>query len=145
MSQCEIIQEKLSAYLDGELTQQDRQRVGAHLQQCERCRGVLEDFARMRADIREIPFPEPPTDAWSKMMAGLTFRTTRGLGWLLWGGGAAVLAAYALYAFATDPAVKAFERVCVLAMILGAALVFMTVLAERIVGLRTDKYKDVQK
>lgn len=145
MSVCEAIQAKLSAYLDGELTQQDSQRVGVHLRQCERCRGVVEDFARMRADIREMPFPEPPADAWSQMMSGMTFKATRGLGWLLWGGGAAVLAVYAIYAFATDPAIKAIERVCVLAIILGVALVFMTVLAERVVGLKTDKYRDVQK
>ena len=78
-------------------------------------------------------------------MAGFTFKATRGLGWLLWIGGAGVLLVYGIYAFATDPAVKALERICVLALLLGAFLVFLTVLVERIASYPHDKYKDVEK
>ena len=34
---CSSIEAKLSGYLDGELTQQESQRVHNHLQQCEQC------------------------------------------------------------------------------------------------------------
>lgn len=145
MKSCEAIQEQLSAYLDGELTQQDSQRVDVHLRDCERCRATLDDFRRLRSDIRNLDYPEPTEDEWSKVMARLTIKATRGVGWLLWLGGAVVLAAYGLYSFLSDPTIKALERVSVLAIILGVVLLFLTVLAERIGGYRDDKYKDVEK
>ena len=145
MNSCESIQEKLSAYLDNELTQQDSQRVGVHLRECDRCRRTYEDFTRLRGDVGELRFPEPPVEEWRKMMSGFTFNATRGIGWLLWGGGAVVLAVYGIYTFATDPTVEAIQRIGVLAVILGVVLVFMTVLAERMRGFRDDKYKDVEK
>ncbi len=145
MNSCELIQEKLSAYLDNELTQQDSQRVGGHLNECDRCRRTYDDFTRLRGDVGELRFSEPPADEWRNMMSGFTFNATRGIGWLLWGGGAVVLAGYGIYSFATDPTVKAIERVGVLAVILGVVLLFLTVLADRIRGYRDDKYKDVAK
>ena len=145
MNACDDVKERLSAYLDGELTQQESQKVDVHVRECAHCRAVLEDFRRLRADIRDLEYPEPYQAEWSKVMAGFTFKATRGIGWLLWAGAAAVLVAYGIYAFATDESVKAFERVLVLAVLLGVMLVFVTVLAERLSSYKHDKYKDVEK
>lgn len=145
MNPCETIQELLSAYLDGELTQQQRQRVRVHLDSCEACRRLFDDLERNRAAVHNLPFPEPDDEQWSRVMGGLIFKTTRGTGWLLWIGGAAVLTGYGLYEFIRDPSIQAVERVGVLAIILGVVLVFLTVLLERLSSYRTDKYKDVEK
>ena len=145
MEACETIQERLSAYLDGELTQQESQKIALHLRDCDRCRGVYEDFRRNRARIKSLEFPQPSEDEWRNMMGGLVFKTTRGLGWVLWAGGLAVLLAFGLYEFIRSPGVAAIERVCVLAIILGVVLVFLTVLSERVASYKQDKYKDVEK
>jgi len=142
---CEIIRETLSAYLDGELTQQQRQKVTVHLRDCEACRRVYEDFARMRDDIKHLSFPEPTEDEWRNVMGGFAFKTTRGLGWLLWVAGAVVLIAYGLYELIRDPTINVIEHVGILALILGSVLLFLTVLFERIGSYRADKYKDVEK
>jgi predicted anti-sigma-YlaC factor YlaD len=145
MDACDDVKDRLSAYLDGELTQQESQRVDVHVRECPRCRAVLDDFRQLRGDIKDLGYPEPKEAEWSRVMAGFTFKATRGLGWLLWIGGAVVLVAYGIYAFATDDTVKAFERVVVLAVLLGVMLVFVTVLAERLSSYKHDKYKDIQK
>ena len=106
---------------------------------------MFEDFRRLRTDIKDLEYPEPSEAEWSNVMAGFTFKATRGLGWLLWIGAALVLVGYGIYAFATDDTVKAFERVAVLALLLGVVLVFLTVLAERLKSYGHDKYKDVEK
>ena len=145
MNDCSLIRETLSAYLDGELTQQEGQKVAVHLRDCRKCREVYEDFRRMREDIKRLEFPQPSDEEWRTIMGGFAFKTTRGLGWLLWIGGAVVLVAYGMYEFIRDPSVHALERVGVLALILGAVLLFLTVLFERLSTLNTDKYKDVEK
>ena len=142
---CEIIRETLSAYLDGELTQQERQKVTVHLRDCDACRRVHEDFARMRDDIKHLVFPEPTDDEWRNVMGGFAFKTTRGLAWLLWVGGAVVLVAYGLYELIRDPSINVIEHVGILALILGSVLLFVTVLIERIGSYKADRYKDVEK
>lgn len=138
-------EEKLSAYLDGELTQQETQRIEVLLRRDAEWRARLEDLRRLREQVRRLAYPQPTEDEWRKLMGNLTFRTTRGLGWLLWIGAAVVLAGYALWEFATDPAVVALERVGVLTMLLGIVLVFLTVLWERLATRRHDKYKDIEQ
>jgi len=145
VNSCDVIRETLSAYVDGELTQQESQKVAVHLRDCPRCRAVCEDFRNMRGEIKRLEFPQPSDEEWRAIMGGLAFKTTRGLGWLLWVGGGVVLVAYGMYEFIRDPSVAAIERVGVLALILGTVLLFLTVLFERLSVLKTDKYKDVEK
>ena len=44
----EHVGEQLSGYLDGELTQQERQRVDLHLADCQDCAGMLRDLEDLR-------------------------------------------------------------------------------------------------
>jgi len=145
MRGCELIREKLSAYLDGELTHQESQKVRAHLGDCAQCRAVYEDFARLREQVGRLEFPQPPEEEWSRVMANLAFKTTRGAGWLLWIGGAALLLGYGLYELIRDPTISVIEHVGVLALLSGSAVLFLTVLIERLAAYRSDKYKDVEK
>lgn len=145
MKTCESFQDKLSAYIDGELTQQESQRVALHLRECERCRATHEDFARLRREVKQLDFPAPSDDEWRHCMAGLVKKTTLGVGGLLWIGGAVVLCGYGLYELLTDPSIDALQRVSVLAILLGVVLVFLTVLVGRVSGYKHDKYKDVNK
>lgn len=50
----------LSAYLDGELQADDRNRVAAHLQGCDLCRSELEIASDARAAVRSLPTLELP-------------------------------------------------------------------------------------
>ncbi len=145
MNNCPIIREMLSAYLDGELTQQESQKVTVHLRDCDACRLVYEDFRRLRDDIKQLEFPEPTDEQWRTIMGGFAFKTTRGIGWLLWVGGAVVLVAYGLFELIRDPSINVIEHVGILALILGSVLLFLTVLIERIGSYKTDRYKDVEK
>jgi anti-sigma factor RsiW len=49
---------KLGAYLDGELNQQDTAAVEAHLKTCAECRHELEDLQQLSGLLRAVPQPE---------------------------------------------------------------------------------------
>jgi Putative zinc-finger len=53
------VQERLSAYLDGELAVADRQAVEAHLQLCDECGRHLEDLAAVDELARALPVEAP--------------------------------------------------------------------------------------
>ena len=134
----------LSAYLDGELTQQRRQQVELHVEVCSHCRTTLDELKRVREGIAGLGSPEPTAEQWSRMMSVTMARTSRGLGWLLGVGGAVVLAGYAAYEFATDEATAALVKVGVAGLVGGLALLLLSVLVDRIRAARSDKYKDVE-
>lgn len=143
MEECRPIEEKLSAYLDDELPQQDRQRVEVHIDRCGRCRKTLSELERIHTALGAEPWPEPSDEQWSRMMSVNVTKTSRGLGWLLGIGGAIVLACYAAYEFATDEATDALIKVAVAGLLGGLALLFLSILIERLRAKRSDKYKDV--
>ena len=48
MNDTHHVEELLSGYLDGELTQQENQRIQLHLQECEHCTGLLKDLRELQ-------------------------------------------------------------------------------------------------
>ena len=52
--------ELISAYLDGELTNEETRKLMAHLGNCGRCAAELQDIQRVRAAIRSLPVLELP-------------------------------------------------------------------------------------
>jgi len=56
---CEELSEELSAYLDGELSSQQRSRLEAHLQRCTRCREELGSLRAVSRLVASLPAVEP--------------------------------------------------------------------------------------
>ena len=49
----------LSGYLDGELTQQERQKVGVYLERDERYREILEELKRAKTETESLHYEKP--------------------------------------------------------------------------------------
>ena len=59
MSDFDISEDRLSAYLDGELTQQESQKIEVLLRRSPEWRVNFEDMRRLRDQVRELDFPQP--------------------------------------------------------------------------------------
>ncbi|HVM61895.1 MAG TPA: anti-sigma factor [Verrucomicrobiae bacterium] len=59
MKDCDIIQPELSAYIDGELTPAQQQRVDAHLAACSSCQQALAELKTLAAGVAALPKLEP--------------------------------------------------------------------------------------
>jgi anti-sigma factor RsiW len=53
--QCQKVQRKLSAYMDGELALAALRSVESHLDQCAACMKMVADFRKVDALVRELP------------------------------------------------------------------------------------------
>jgi predicted anti-sigma-YlaC factor YlaD len=51
--ECELIQESLSAYQDGELAQEKQRALQGHLSTCRDCQALVEDYAKIGRILRE--------------------------------------------------------------------------------------------
>lgn len=136
--------EWLSGYIDGELTQQERQRVEIHCDACTDCKRQLDEFRELQQQVGAARLSEFGDDKWREMMDDPTVRVSRGIGWLLLIGAALVVGGIVVYTFITDPTIGTTERLLIGAVYGGMAALFISVLRQRLIERKTDKYKDVE-
>jgi len=140
----EHVDELLSGYLDGELTQQQRQRVEIHCEACAECKKNFEELQVLRESIGKARLSEVDQDVWRERMDDATVRTSRGIGWLLILGGVLVAMGIGVYEFVIDSSLGLVEKLIVGAIYGGFVVLFFSVLRQRLIERKTDKYKDVE-
>ncbi len=134
----------VSGYLDGELTQAAAQKARLHLEDCEHCRGLLEDLRTMREATMTTEFSTPEDDQWDERPRGPASLISRGMGWMvaiLW---LVSLTAYGLWQFSQSSA-NLFEKLLVFGGLSAFALLFISVVLDRIASARTDPYREVER
>ena len=137
-------QSLISGYLDRELTQAAEQRVRVHLEDCAACRALYEELATLREATMTTTFKEPDDSQWDERPRSLGSGLSRGLGWMiaiLW---LALTAGYGLWAAWTGTE-NLVEKLLVFGGVAGFALLFLSVLLDRIRASRSDRYREVQR
>ena len=81
---------------------------------------------------------------WRELMGDMTVRTSRTIGWLLLVGGILAAVGLGVYEIVFNSSVSLFEKFIVAAIYLGMAGLFFSVLRQRLIERKTDKYKDVE-
>jgi hypothetical protein len=71
MTTCKTIQPRLTAYLDGELTDERGSVVRGHLRECADCRQIAGDEAALRDGLRALAPVDPPSSLWAGVQARL--------------------------------------------------------------------------
>jgi hypothetical protein len=139
----EHVAELLSGYVDGELTQQQRQRVEVHCADCKECETGLAEIRVLRESLSKASLSDISQDKWREMMNDTTVRTSRGIGWFLLAGG--ILAAFGvgMHAFVFDSSIGLVEKLIISAIYGGLLTLFFSVLRQRWMERKSDKYKDV--
>jgi len=57
---CQVYEVMLSAYIDGELSSQDKEALEAHLATCDSCRSALSELRAVKAALASVPEEEVP-------------------------------------------------------------------------------------
>ena len=136
--------ECLSGYLDGELTQQEKQRVDLHLEDCEACSGMLRELENLRQRLGGSGLSRKYEDEWREDTDDLGVKLSRGIGWLLLIGAVLIIGGFVVYQFLADPGVSGTWKFVISAFYVGLAGLFVSVLRQRLIERKTDKYKDVE-
>ena len=136
--------EQLSGFIDGELTQQERQIVTLHCEVCADCRENLERLQDLRHRIGESGLSEVGEDQWRESIEDPTVQLTRGIGWLLFVVGLLVVAGIGLVGFLFSDDISVGMKFLMVAIYGGLAALFFSVLRQRLIESKTDKYKEVE-
>lgn len=137
-------QSRLSGYLDRALTQQDEQRVRIHLEDCEACRAVLAEIAALREVTMSTRLTDEDPIAPGEQPRTATSLGIRGLGWILAVTWFVVVCGYGLWE-AWQGEEGSFARFLAFGGLGGAALLFVSVLIDRIKESANDPYREVKR
>lgn len=141
----EQVEPLLSAYLDDELTQAEAQRVELHLEECDECRSALREMKRIQELTAEIEFVQPPDEALDVIAQRLSVRAPRWGGWLLVVIGLIAWVAYGLFLALRHPRWPTAGELLAGLVLIGLALVFVSVLRQRLLERRQDRYRRVRR
>jgi len=146
---CDDHKDQLMGYLDNELSEEERRRFEEHLAGCSNCASELEEFKKLKAITDELSLAEPEEKVWQDYWSGVYNRIERGIGWIMFSVAAISLAIYcgfkAIEELIKDPTIEVTLKIGLLALIAGLAILFVSVLRERLYFWRRDRYKDVRR
>ena len=139
----------MMAALDGEIEAAERQELEALMAEDEALRKEWDEMGRIRELTRGVAYPEPPPEVWGRFWGSVYNRIERGVAWVLVSLGAAVLATWGLWHFVEDLLrdmdVPLVIKLAILALIAGGAILFFSVVREKLFTRRHDRYREVQR
>ena len=145
--------ERISAYLDGELDPRERAAFEEELRRSPELADELASLQSMKEVTDSMKFEDFPDSAWDRYWEATYNRAERGIGWVLLSVGAMILVAAALFQVVpelvdwvlhseTDPW---WERVGVAALCVGGAILIVSMIRERVFRFRRDPYRGVKR
>ena len=146
---CDDYKALLMGYLDDELDDEQKNSVKQHLASCPQCTAELEEFRKLKQITDQVTLTEPEDLIWQHYWSGVYNRTERGIGWIIFSVSAILLLIYGGFKFieelVKDPTVDIILKAGLIALIVGLAILFVSVLRERIYFRKKDRYKDVRR
>ncbi len=139
------VRQMLSAYLDGELVQADDQRVRIHLEDCADCKEELRQLKTLQQAASTTRFARPTEVEMEQSEKRMSVRAPRLAGWVLLLVGAVLWVGYGIYMFITNPVELTLGNLIAGATVIGFALLFISVLQQRLLELPKDRYRGVKK
>ena len=146
---CHDWKDMMMGYLDNELNDEQKRRFEEHLTGCPECTEELKEFRKLKAITDEVTLVEPEDKLWQDYWGGIYNRIERGLGWIIFSIAAILLIIYggfrAIEEILKDPTVEFIFKAGLLVLLVGLAILFVSVLRERIFFWKRDRYKDVRR
>lgn len=134
----------ITGYLDGELPPPHKARLEEHLASCSECARELAELAELKKELSQMEFKEPTDEELERYWRGVYNRLERGVGWALVSVGAILVLCWGAFQLIEemmrDPDVALALKVGVVALVIGAVILFVSILRERLALSKVDRY-----
>lgn len=144
LNDCSHIEVLISGYLDGELTQQESQKVAVHLAQCKTCQSSYQEIRGLQNAIGKTSYPQMEQDKLNAILNDLTANRAEVASWVLITIGLVILLVFAIYHFWLDASMAWYIKLSVSLLWGGGIGLFISVLRQRWISKKNDKYRKVE-
>ncbi len=145
----EQVRHWMMAALDGELAQRERSQLDRILQADPELQSEWERLSRTKEMMKMFEARKPPPEVWQDYWQTVYNRVERGIGWILFSVGLIVLCGYGLWqavdGLLADTQMPSFLKAALFAMGLGAIILALSVIREKLFTRRRDPYKEIER
>lgn len=141
---CEKIEIMISGYLDRELTQQENQQVRVHIDECTSCNKVYKEMKTLKEKMGQLSYPKSDLEVLDELENDLFARSSAGVGWFLVILGAVFLVGMGVIEFVTSENTSWQEKGVIALIVLGPLALLATVIRQRVMTYKNDKYRKVK-
>ncbi len=144
VNDCQQFEILISGYLDGELTQQESQKVALHLSKCKDCQATYQGLKELQHVIGKTSCPKMEQDKLDAIVNDLTSQRIEGLAWIFIVAGLGMLIAFSVYSFWFDTGMAWYSKLAISFVWGGGIGLFISVLRQRWISKKSDKYRKVK-
>ena len=136
-------EELKNKYFDGVLSEEEKRELKELAAKDIKAAKELKEMDKLK-EVIDMLEPINPEKEWEEYWSSLYNKLERGIGWIIFSIGAILTIAFFGFQFIKelirDPHIALFAKVGLIALILGLAILFVSVVRERLTLFKTDKY-----
>ncbi len=135
--------------IDGEISPAETRELQAFLESHPEQRSELEMFQQLKEDTSKMKKHLLPEMAWDDYWRHLYNRLERGISWVLISIGAIIVLGYGAFEvvseFLADTSTPPLLKAGISVLVLGGVILLVSVIREKIILRKHDKYKEIQR
>ena len=146
---CEHMSLKIMALLDDELDENEIREVKEHLEKCKQCSDEYASIRKVREAIGTMKFKKLPEFYWDDYWNHIYNRIERGLSWIFISVGTIIILCFAVWEFLdkliAQHNIHPFLKIGIFIFIIGLIILLISILREKIMVRRVDKYREIKR
>lgn len=146
---CEKYQAWMVQYVDAELSAEKTSELLRHVEKCENCQKDLKEMQKWKGVSQEMKPEMLPEMGWHEYWSHLYNRLERGISWILLSIGLIILGGLGLTRFVEEviftTELSLLEKVGVFSVAFGLVMLFISVLREKLMIRKYDKYREIER
>lgn len=135
--------------VDGELDKEEKVEFEQLLERVPSFKKEWEQHKKIKEVTQSMKLKSPPAEMWDSYWANVYNRLERGIAWILFSLGLAILLTYgafhAVEAFLADTSMVGIVKLAVVMLVGGLMLLVISVVREKIFLYSKDPYKEIQR
>lgn len=145
----EDLRSLMMAVLDGECSDEERRKLDEALASDSPLREEWLKMRRVKEMTGMMQMNEPPEEIWERYWSSVYAKLERGIAWIFVSVGAIVLLSYGVWQvvqeLVADPDVPGFIKLAIAAVAIGLVILAVSVIREKWIVGRSERYKDIER
>lgn len=145
----EYIKKLVSAYIDGEVNDEEKKQVETHLSRCKECQQEFRELTALEEVLHNMTLKKPSKEIWDVYWSSVYNRLERKIGWIVLSLGLIILigigAFPAIKNLILNPEIPLVLKIGLLIFSAGGIIVFVSILREQLFFWKRERYKEVKK
>ncbi len=140
---------KVMAYLDGELSESEMKEINRLIDDDEMHKEVYLSLKKVKEVTQEMKFVKLPEMYWDDYWEHIYNRIERGISWILISLGVIVLGSFLVWQFIealiVDQNIHVVLKAGILILLAGLVVLIVSILREKLMVRKVDKYREVER